>query len=498
MFERSSRFSPFAETANESGGEILSRKFLYLRLMQVSIRHNYYNRGNGECPDFNIYPTARSAALMQNLGLLFKDEGTGFSILYDAHREDVLFRYLRRQEWPEGTQHCWTRLSFVLSLNNPYFLNFTELPIGLNTGNQNFYFTSQNARRQPGGEIILNPGAEQELLTRIPVQFGVVVSNVVKEIEVQDIAQVYEQSRDTVICRPRCVPVDLLNKGRNLASITCEEAKRCKGLHEPKSDIDPICQCTNKIYLDFSTLPEDKYTIKQVRYPAPLPAPPDQPVLYTESYPMPFCFIDLFFTSPTGVKPKLFPVQNLFGPEKDWKIETVNYELKFERRLTYWNYFIVPQSGETLENLRIEGEAGIQFNGPCRVYLPNGMKAYRFVSKKPLPFMQQSPYRFRLTGEIGLTAQNSILMSRLPVASVEQVLQDELTACLSLDGSIYPGAKTECRKLKAQICGCVCAGFSMNDCLRKLKLICRDPESPKCRERRLGCSKIYSDTYVYV
>lgn len=495
-FERTLRSPPFRDAEGEAGaeGDQPARQFYYLRLMRVSIRHNYYYRSNGECPDFSIRPTSASAALMQTLGLLFKDEVTGFSILYDVRRRDILLSYLRRQEWPPKSNHCWTRLSFVLSLKNPYFLNFTDLPIDLNPANQNFYFTNQNARLQRD-QIVLNPDQEQELLRVVPVQFGVPVSNAVKDVEVQDVAQVAE-AEGAVICRPRCIPDEML-KTHQASQVTCKQVEE----YESKHPIPLTYACMNKIYLDFSPLPEDKYTIKHVYIlgsPAPPPPAGDGPVLYTESYPVPLCFINLFFTNPTGEKLGFFPVRHLFSEKPRTTVETVNYELKFERRSTYWNYFIVPQSGEDIENLRIEPE--VRFNGPCSVNLPDGRKAYRFVSKQPLPFIQQSQFRFRLTGELGATAQNSILMERLPVASPEQVLQDELTACLKLDGSVRPGAKTECRKLKGQICRCVCMGLPVDKWLQVLKGLCADPQNPTCQELRLKlrCPKIYSDIYVYV
>ncbi|HZE68846.1 MAG TPA: hypothetical protein VE135_04875 [Pyrinomonadaceae bacterium] len=478
-------------------GEKPGRQFYYLRLMQVAIRHDYYT--NHECPDFTIFPTRYSHELMKSLGLVFKDEGTGFSIFFDARRSDILIEYLKRQEWPPGSKHCWTRLSFVLSLKNSYFLNFTDVPIAINPVNQNFYFTNQAARgRTANGDILLNPGEEHELLDVVPVQLGVVVTDHIKEVEVQSVPQTEEGSRDAVICRPRCVPVSLLEKG-NAASITCKEAIHCKGPHEKKDPAKSLvlCRCTDKIYLDFSPLPEDKYTVRRIPYPSTSEiAPDEEPVLYTESYPVPFCFVSLFFTSPTGEKPKLFPVQDLFGPEP--KIESITYELKFERRATYWNYFVVPPAGESIENLKIEGEPGIFFNGPCSVVLPNQTKAYRFVSKKPLPFMEQSTFRFRLCGELSTTTQNTILVKNLPVASAEQVLQDELAACLSLDGSINPGSKGDCRKLKSQTCRCVCGDMPINKCLKLIKRICADPRSPECRQLRSACSRIYSDTFVYV
>jgi len=435
---------------------------------------------------------------MKSLGLIFKDEGTGFSIFFDVRRTDILIAYLKRQEWPPHSNHCWTRLSFVLSIKNPHFLNFTDVPIRMNPVNQNFYFTNQEARRLGSGTILLNPGENHELLDLVGVQLGVIVTEDIKEVEVQSVPQTEEGSTDAVICRPRCVPAALLEK-KDATAITCSEAIECKGPHEKKDPTNALlfCRCTDKIYLDFSSLPEDKYTVRRVPYPSTSEiAPDEEPMLYTESYPVPFCFVSLFFTSPTGERPKLFPVQDLFGPEP--KIESITYDLQFKRRETYWNYFVVPPAGESIENLTIEGGPGIFFNGPCSVVLPNQTKAYRFVSKKPLPFMEQSTFRFRLKGDLGMTTQNTTLVKILPVASAEQVLQDELAACLSLDGSISPGSKGDCRKLKTQTCRCVCGDMPINQCLKRIKRICADPRSPQCQKLRSACSRVYSDTFVYV
>src|SRR5882762_840729 len=181
-------------------GEEPGRQFYYLRLMQVVIRHTYYNRSNEACPDFKIFPTRYSQDLMKSLGLIFKDEGTGFSIFFDVRRTDILIAYLKRQEWPPHSNHCWTRLSFVLSIKNPHFLNFTDVPIRMNPVNQNFYFTNQEARRLGSGTILLNPGENHELLDLVGVQLGVIVTEDIKEVEVQSVPQTEEGSTDAVIC----------------------------------------------------------------------------------------------------------------------------------------------------------------------------------------------------------------------------------------------------------------------------------------------------------
>jgi hypothetical protein len=472
--------------------------------MQVTLRHSYYNRSDPAeaCPDFTISPTTASSILMNQLGLLFKDEGTSFSILYDKLREDILLDYLRRQKGLNETGQCWTRLSFVLALNNPYFVNFTALPISLNPASQNFYLSNQQARRKPDGELRLDWGGSGSLLPVVPVNFPApqldeVEWRDVKEVQVRDI------SGELVLCKPRCVPKDLLNpkdplkKPKGLAAITCEEAEKCQGLD------DKDCSCADTLYLDFSLLPEDKYTIDETTFSGSPSSVQGLEVLYTTSYPTPLYFIDLLFTSPSGLDPELYPIQNLVSPAGDQTIvELINYELKFEARETFWNYYVVPPPGETLQNLEIEGEPAMDFAGPWDVTLSTGTPAYRFVSKKPLPFRQQSPFRFSLRGELTLTSSIGTLIDRLPVPPIGQVLQDEVAACLGLDRMIAPGAKGVAGKLKAQLCKCLFknsgAGLSPDERLERIRQRCADSQSRACQELSLNCSKLYSDAYVYV
>jgi hypothetical protein len=478
--------APYAKAKGEHK-EVLARKFYYERLMQVSIRHSYYNKEHDDCPDFSIYPTASSVALMKNIGLLFREEGTGFSILYDVRRKDIFLNYLRRQAAMRNPASCWVRLSFVLSLDNPYFVNFTNIPIDLNPATRNFYITNQEAQRLDGEVVFdFDPSTFDQTLPVVPVQVQETVSKEIEMVQVRDI------SGDVVLCKPRCVQKGLLEL-KQPSAITCDDVEN---FHPPNPLSPPEWRCTETIYLDFSRLSEDKYSIEQVPYLSSPDAVVSSDVLYTAAYPMPLCFIDLLFTDPTGADSDIYPVRNLFSI--DAEIETVNYVLKFEARETFWNYYIVPPANETILDLKIEGEPPIRFAGPCCVFLPNGTQAYRFVSTKALPFRQQSKFHFQLTGEPSTTSQKGVLIDRLPVAAVEQVLQDEVTALLGLEKTICPRARGGCRKLQRQLGKCLCAGLPFDLCLQEIRQICKDPQSKECQDLKRCCSTLYSDTYVYV
>ena len=381
------------------------RQFFYQKLAQVTVHHTYYNSADFLCPDFGFVPTPASAALMAKVGLLFRAEEAGFSVLYDATRTDDLVRYLRREVDDDG--ESWTRLSFQLALENNYFVNLTEMPVATEATAENFYFTNQEAH-PAAGRLLLNRGPRvtaSQLLPVAPSQLAVPA-----EIDGQwiDAVQVRDISGNVVLCVPRCVTAEAALT-KKPGELTCAD----KGAD----------QCTGTIYVNFATLPEDKYTIELV---GGLGAPIGKSVdlLWTFYYPMPLCFIDLLFTSPAGEKPENYPVRGLLSDHPE--IVTTDYTLLFERRSTLWNYYIVPPQPGLLTDLRIENLSPfpVEFSGPCKVLLPDGREAFRFLSKQRLPLQQQPECNFRLKGRHRHWPHERTLVDRLPVASPQQILPE--------------------------------------------------------------------------
>jgi hypothetical protein len=377
--ERRLKRDPKARNSNTARGR-------YARLMQVAIRHTYYS--DDACPDFVAQPTPPTRDLMRSLGLLFQQEAAGFSVLYDVGRAEGLFWYLRQQGTAPGagvaSQH-WTRLSFVLSLANLSFVNFTDIPVDTNPTRQNFYFTNQDAHTDGPDEIILNRGARVDGTALLPVEgpeIRIETPPGVDEVILRDIAG------EPVLTVARCV--------RQVAP--------------------PATVCRDFVFLDCSTLPEDKYVIETVGLDHSL-----RDILYTVAKPVPLCFIDLLFASPTPAAPGVYPVQQLY-PEHDTSITGVRYELTFQARSTYWRYYIQPQPPQKhFADLSIEPipkSAPISFIGPVRLKLVNGAFAYRFVSAEPLRLQQRSRYWFKLL------AADDVLVERLAVASDAQVLPE--------------------------------------------------------------------------
>jgi len=387
-----------AVVPRKADGGLERRSYRYARLMQVSITNTYYAPPHA-CDDFTVSPTVASAALMKSLGLLLLAEPDGFSVLYDVNTRLNLLNYLSSQLKP-----FQVGLSFHLQLLTPEFGNFTRLPVDLDPASVNFYFTNQQAH-VAGRRILLNRGRfvlGDELVEVVSSQVAVTVDETVVRVEVLDVFQ------DVVLCVPRCVPAAMAVSVMP-DSITCEEALKDTGPRD-------LLVCRNTIYLQFASLTEGLYTIREVRIPG-LPRV-EHTVLYTGTFK--YAFVNLLFCEPpvtTGEEPGVYPVRRLTSGRP--AIVPVDYELAFRRRATYWRYYVVlPPKARGAGGLTIQTEppGAVTFSGPTPVLIATATPAFLFVSDRPVPLSQTVPVRFILNSDDG------VLMNSMPVASTDQIL----------------------------------------------------------------------------
>jgi len=327
-------------------------------------------------------------------------------------------------------------LSFQLPLASDYFVNRTEIPIATEATRENFYFSNQRAHPWEG-LLLLNPGSrvdEQQLLPVVPGQLPVPAE--IRQRTIDEV-QVYDIAGEMVLCVPRCVTNEAA-RTKNPADFTCAD----KGTD----------QCANPIYVNFASLREDKYTLELVDDTG---GSSELDVLWTIFYPMPLCFIDLLFTSPQGRTPENYPVRDLFSDRPE--IVATDYTLRFERRSTLWNYYIVPPQPGVLEDLRIENLSPfpVEFAGPCKVFLADGREGFRFLSTQPLPLQEQPECNFRLRGKHRHWPHERTLVDRLPAASSQRVLPEPPgVACAELQASLAPreAEKPRCGSLIDRVC----------------------------------------------
>jgi hypothetical protein len=399
----------------------------FAQLARVTIRHTFYNAAGEECRDFDIRPTGYTAALMQQMGMLLKIRPDGFLVLYDALHPRRLLSYLHGQVDHYG---AWTRMTFLLSLRNPDFVSLTGIPIGTNPSLENFYLSNREAHAWKGATL-LNPGRRVTAAQLLPVTGGQLVEYV-DETVVR--VKVRALSGAAVLCKPRCVTARAARSTLPDQMVCCDDEVpgRTRRAGEPE-DAEPCDEgpgeqrCSDVLYFDLSTLPEDWYAVEKVGVDGPMH--PNTHYLYTSLYPMPLCFVDLLFSNPDGGRGGMYPVT--LAADGGGRVTPVDYTLRFTRRSTWWSYYVVPRDpAAQLSELRVEqneddagpGAPTARFLGPCRVVLPGGQRAWRFLSSTRLPLEQRSTISLRLTGRVAPATHTEVLVSRLPVASPRQVL----------------------------------------------------------------------------
>ena len=112
-----------------------ARAFDYQRLMQVSIRHAYFTGPDGGGELFHVSSTRGARARMQALGLLFRQERDGFSVLCDI-----------AQPWGARTHPAAEAddpLSFMLVPTTPHFVAITDMDLDTSPRATPFYFSNR-------------------------------------------------------------------------------------------------------------------------------------------------------------------------------------------------------------------------------------------------------------------------------------------------------------------------------------------------------------------
>jgi len=339
----------------------------YTQLFNVRFQHDYYNVSGGQCPDFQVVPTPDCAKLMTMLGMLFKDHGTGFSVMIDRARVPALIAYVTGlyAAAAPGAGY-WSWLSFLMVPANSGFVGITSLPITINPMAQNLHFSNLATGSDANGAVTLTGSAAPQ--TFYPVT------------------------------------------GPNLSVPTpATGAVTLAGLSGAAAQV-PTSANRDATSFNLASLAYGYYTLgfanaagKSVAAPKGYAAPLSY--LYVPATPLSFCVLDLLLTQPAkGMgDPAAFPIPPLPVPSSKAAapaaITPITLVLPFEARGTYWRYYIVAQdgTGQLGAGLAISGK-GTSFTR-SEEQLPNGDRAVLFAAASPLTLQQQSQYRFTLSGE---------------------------------------------------------------------------------------------------
>ena len=359
----------------------------YITLFDVRFEHGYYNASGGECRDFRVVPTPDCAKLMSPLGMIFKDHGTGFSVLVTQARAEAMIAWVRSHyvAGPQGKGY-WAWLSFLMVPTNPGFVGITSLPITTNPMVQNLHFDNR-AASAVGGRMTLEGSADSALYPVVGANWSV-PTPAGRKAALTDLSGAPVAARTSVSDDTTVFDLSGLPYGWYSVALTSKTGKpvAAKGVAATR--------------------------------------------LYVSQSPLSLAVLDLLLTQPQAGagEPAAYPIPPMAAPPAKAPaptpaaIQPVALTIAFQPRETYWRYYIVAQGrGRFADDLAISGGA-VTFTKSATA-LPNGDQAVMFAAGAALPLRQRAPQRFALSGhrEGANGSRDAISIARLPTAPATPV-----------------------------------------------------------------------------
>ena len=122
------------------------RLFKYKELFKLSIKNEYYR--SGYSPDFSIIPSRQCEKLLKDHGLKMKAMPHGAVVYGEVgqdNNDDKLFRGFSKE----------VTFVFLMKLNNPFFVNFTDVPIQQER-HRVYYFNNLTNHASDGKLFLVN------------------------------------------------------------------------------------------------------------------------------------------------------------------------------------------------------------------------------------------------------------------------------------------------------------------------------------------------------
>ena len=330
--------------------------FQFNRLFQLQVNHNFYEDGKwNECV---LVPGLETSRLLKKLNMLYREESAGFTILHDASKKESLISQLKADDY---------ELNFYLFPKNPYYLNFTELPV--EAVDRVAYFSTESVKNSPDTKVKLH---ESETVGE---------KDFYKALQ-QDFAFSPEDGKEC----------ELLNAKNEVVA---------------KKEIDQ----TGVTYIDSSKLIPGKYFVNLDKKLSKTLVLLNEPLRGN-----PISLVNISLSG--GLKKSILDTL-----EKGEDLPPYSYEINFSSRSTYWKYFVVPKYSKELDKSVIKDLGKkLDFSTPKPCDLQNGMKAYCFVSDQPIQLNELPKVKFQLKKANGKETGGKSLIDLLPVPSVDRVV----------------------------------------------------------------------------
>jgi hypothetical protein len=120
--------------------------FRFIEIFRVSLKHDYYKKQYSA--DFIFEPSEYCRKLLKNYHLKFNPRPHGFAVFGDAEESGGTVTLTR------GLQDD-LKFTFLLKLNNPYFLNLTDIPVKTKPHTIYYFNNLTDHQNPPGSDLLL-------------------------------------------------------------------------------------------------------------------------------------------------------------------------------------------------------------------------------------------------------------------------------------------------------------------------------------------------------
>ena len=135
---------------------------LFHTLFDIRLRHEFYD--NGLCPDLSVVAAPDTLLLMQQYGMLLKKKASGAVLIREMEKSGG-------SATPKFPVESPVKLRFYLLLQNPIFLNFTDLELASKP--ECIYYFSNLPALPPGSLQIIVQAALPAPVSRVSRDFRV-------------------------------------------------------------------------------------------------------------------------------------------------------------------------------------------------------------------------------------------------------------------------------------------------------------------------------------
>lgn len=355
----------------------------YFTFIRIDIRHSFFNRTNGVCDQIAIRPTSATARQLALFGLVARPRPDGIDILWASGLRDRAVAQLRpfmehiaglppaegaQMAEALGQELFGQALFFTISLSNPLFANFTDMPSGFRIGDPPLLLSNRAAERRPGKDC------EADLIVKWEKRAG----------------------RGAPATAPPARASWAINANARAEKAQSGAPLVATGIASGSGGQKPIETRSRR----FALL--DLYLVRAADA-APAPGQWD------------------------GMPISLDPGVNL-GDHGEGIFHPCVYTLTFKARETRWRYFVAARSGElNTDGLAVVGPDGADARfamAPEPRLLPDGRHAACLASLDPLPILARpnSLHRFSLCRRPAEgRARPRMLVDPLPAAGIESI-----------------------------------------------------------------------------